>query len=95
MKSLYESTKSFISCLLNIFVTFPLKIVTNEFKETSPIKSGVHSSPLLLFRKPEFFHAFSIISDNTKSTENVWKTLNFLKSDNGLLCAPHLVYSFF
>ena len=52
MKSLYESTKSFISCLLNIFVTFPLKIVTNEFKETSPIKSGVHSSPLLLFRKP-------------------------------------------
>ena len=94
MKSLYESTKSFISCLLNIYVTFPLKIVTNELKETSSIKSGVHSSPLLLSRKPEFFHAFSIISDNTKSTENVWKTSNFLKSDKGLLCAPHLVYSF-
>ena len=94
MKSLYESTKFFISCLLNIFVTFPLKIVTNDLKETSSIKTGVHSSPLLLFRKPEFFHAFSIISDNTKSTENVWKTSTFLKSDKGLLCAPHLVYSF-
>ena len=28
-------------------------------------------------------------------TENVWKTSNFLKSAKGLLCTPHLVYSFF
>ena len=34
-------------------------------------------------------------SDNTRITNDVWKTSNFLKSDKGLLCTPHLVYSFF
>ena len=55
-------------------------------------KPGVHGSPLLRFRKPEFFHIFF---DNIKITENVRKTPNFVKSDKGLLCTPHLVYGFF
>ena len=55
-------------------------------------KPGVHSSPLLLFEKPKFFHT---LADNIKITENVWKTSNFVKSDKGLLCTLHLVYSFF
>ena len=54
-------------------------------------KSGMHSSPLLHFRKPEFFHAFSVIRQH-KKYKNVRKTSNFLKSDKGLLCTPHLVY---
>ena len=52
-------------------------------------KPGVHGSPLLLVREPEFFHTFS---DNIKITENVWKTSNFVKSVKGLLCTPYLVY---
>ena len=55
-------------------------------------KPGVHSSPLLRFRKSEFFHTFA---DNIKATENVWKTSNFVKSDKGLLCTLRLVYRFF
>ena len=67
----------------------------------------MHSSPLLLFRKPEFFHTFSVIWQHKNFlccritfyviiTENVWKTSNFLKSDKGLLCTQHLiVYIFF
>ena len=55
-------------------------------------KPGVHGSPLLRFRRPQFFHTFS---DNIKITEIVWKTSNFVKSVKGLLCPPHLVYSFF
>ena len=55
-------------------------------------KPTVHGSPLLLFRKAEFFHTFA---DSIKITENVWKTSNFVKSVKGLLCPPHLVYSFF
>ena len=63
----------------------------NELKKTST-KPEVHGSLLLLFIKPEFFHTFS---DNIKITEIVWKTSNFVKSVKGLLCPPHLVYSFF
>ena len=55
-------------------------------------KPGVHSSPLLLFEKPESFHTFA---DNIKITENVWKMSNFVKTVKGLLCTPHLVYRFF
>ena len=33
-------------------------------------------------------------SDNTKSTHNVWKKSNCVKSNKGLLCTSHLVYSF-
>ena len=29
-------------------------------------KSGMHSGPLLHFRKPEFFHAFSVIRQHKK-----------------------------
>ena len=84
--------QSFNFCLLNMFGTFPMKNVTNELKQLLLTKPGVHSSPLLRFRKAEFSHTFS---DNIKSTENVWKTSNFVKSGKGLLCTPHLVYSFF
>ena len=55
--------------------------------------SVVHSSPLLLFRKPEFFHTFSVIRQH--KLHKVWKKSNYLKSYKGLLCSPHLVYSFF
>ena len=44
-------------------------------------KSGVHYSPLMLFRKPEFFHRFS--AQHKNYTHN---------GDNGLLCSPHLVH---
>ena len=54
-----------------------------------PTKSGVHSSPLLHFRKPEFFHAFSVIWQHKK-----YRTCmeDVVKSGKGLLCTPHLVY---
>ena len=35
-------------------------------------KSGVQSSPLLLFRKPEFFHTFSVIQQHKNFTRNVY-----------------------
>ena len=31
-------------------------------------KSGVHSSPSSLFRKPEFFHTFSVIQQHKNYT---------------------------
>ena len=36
------------------------------FKNKPQTKSGVHSSPLLHFRKPEFFHTFSVIPQHKK-----------------------------
>ena len=32
-------------------------------------------------------------SDDSKSTHNVWKKSNCLKSDKGLLCTSYLVYT--
>ena len=57
-------------------------------------KCGVHSSPLLLFRKFDVFHTFSVFLC-CRFMENVWKNSGFLKSNRGLLCSPDLVCSFF
>ena len=57
-------------------------------------KSGAHSSPLLLFRKPVFFHTFLVIRQD-KNYRKCMEESSFLNSDKGLLYTPHLVYSFF
>ena len=55
-------------------------------------KCGVHSGPLLLFRKFDVFHTFSVFLC-CRFMENVWKNSGFLKSNRGLLCPPDLVCS--
>ena len=52
-------------------------------------KPGVHSSPLLHFRKAEFLHAFSVIRQHKKYRKCMEDVVN---SGKGLLCTPHLVY---
>ena len=54
-------------------------------------KSGVYISPLLHFRKPEFFHTFSVIPQH-KKYRKCMEDVKFSKKDKELLCTPHLVY---
>ena len=82
------------SSWIHIFVAFSLKRVTCKFKQFT--NSEVQRSPWLVFRKPQFFHTFSVILIwFCRITENVWENQGFLKTDHGLLCAPDLVYCFF
>ena len=47
------------SSWIHIFVAFSLKRVTCEFKQFT--NSEVQRSPWSVFRKPQFFHTFSVI----------------------------------
>ena len=47
------------SSWIHIFVAFSLKRVTCKFKQFT--NSEVQRSPWLVFRKPQFFHTFSVI----------------------------------
>ena len=59
------------------------------------LKSGVQRSPWSIFRKPQFFHTFSVILIHCRITEDVWEYQGFLKADQGLLCTPYLRNSVF
>ena len=56
-------------------------------------KSGVHIAVLCCFLENLSSSIHFLYSDNTNIKDNVWKTSNFLKSDKGLLCTPHLTYT--
>ena len=51
-------------------------------------------SPWSVFRKPQFFHTFSVILI-LSNYKIVWQYQGFLKTDHGILCTPDLRYGFF
>ena len=79
---------------IHIFDAFSLKRVTCEFKKQYT-NSGVQRSPWSVFRKPQFFHTFSVILMLSNYRKCMGKPIGFLKTDHGLLCTPDLVYFFF
>ena len=56
-------------------------------------KSGAQRISWSVFRKPQFFHTFSVISDTVELQKMYGK--GFLKTDHGLIYTRDLVYCFF